>query len=46
MRFVRRVNERGSVTLPAEIREIMSIQDGDFVEFEIRTIHKRTEADA
>ena len=35
MRFVKRVNERGNVTLPAEVRAVLGIGEGDIVELEV-----------
>lgn len=41
MRFVRKVGQRGIMTLPVELREVMEIQDGDIVEFEILGVVRR-----
>ena len=41
MRFVKRVNDRGTVTLPAEIRSVLDIHEGDIVEFEIHRVVQR-----
>lgn len=42
MRFVRKVNDRGVLTLPTEIREAMGVEDGDIVEFEVLGVVKKT----
>ncbi|MEK6975348.1 MAG: AbrB/MazE/SpoVT family DNA-binding domain-containing protein [Candidatus Thermoplasmatota archaeon] len=41
MRFVRKVNDRGVLTLPSEVREALDVADGDIVEFEILRIVKK-----
>jgi AbrB family looped-hinge helix DNA binding protein len=41
MRFVKRVNERGVVTLPTEVREALGVDEGDIVEFEILGIARK-----
>lgn len=41
MRFVKKVNERGVVTLPAEIREALDVVEGDIVEFEVLGVVKK-----
>lgn len=41
MRFVKKVNERGTVTLPAEIREVLGVEDGDIVEFEVLGVARK-----
>lgn len=50
MKVLKKVGDRGQVTIPKEIRELMEIDDGDIVEFEILAIHhpkkKRGKADA
>lgn len=42
MRFVRKVNDRGVLTLPTEIREALGVEDGDIVEFEVLGVVKKT----
>lgn len=44
MRFVKRINDRGVVTLPAEIREALDVEEGDIVEFEVLKVIKRRAA--
>lgn len=44
MRFVKRVNERGVVTLPTEVREALGVDEGDIVEFEILGIARKANA--
>jgi AbrB family looped-hinge helix DNA binding protein len=41
MRFIKRISDRGTVTLPSDVREALELQDGDIVEFEIVEIVKR-----
>lgn len=41
MRFVRKVNDRGVLTLPSEVREALDVDDGDIVEFEVLRIVKK-----
>jgi AbrB family looped-hinge helix DNA binding protein len=46
MRFVKRINERGTTTLPNEVREALSIKEGDIVEFEVlNVVHKDSPSD-
>lgn len=44
MRFVRKVNDRGVLTLPSEVREALDVADGDIVEFEVLRIVKKGRA--
>lgn len=44
MRFVRKVNDRGVLTLPSEVREALDVADGDIVEFEVLRIVKKGKA--
>ncbi len=44
MRFVKRVNERGVVTLPNEVREALGVEEGDIVEFEVLRIARKSDA--
>lgn len=39
MKIVRKVGDKGQVTIPKEIRDVMDIEDGDIVEFEIVAVH-------
>jgi AbrB family looped-hinge helix DNA binding protein len=41
MRFVKKVNERGVVTLPTEVREALGVEEGDIVEFEVLRIARK-----
>ncbi|HUR61087.1 MAG TPA: AbrB/MazE/SpoVT family DNA-binding domain-containing protein [Candidatus Thermoplasmatota archaeon] len=41
MRFLRTVHNRGSLTLPSDIRDVLDIQEGDVVEFEILRIVRK-----
>ncbi|MEK6975346.1 MAG: AbrB/MazE/SpoVT family DNA-binding domain-containing protein [Candidatus Thermoplasmatota archaeon] len=41
MRFLRTVHTRGTMTLPNDIRNALSISEGDIVEFEVvRVVRK------
>ena len=42
MRFLRKVGQRGSLTLPSELREVLSISEGDLVEFEVIAVVRRS----
>lgn len=42
LRFVRKVNDRGVLTLPTEIREALGVEEGDIVEFEVLGVVKKT----
>lgn len=45
MRFLKRINERGTVTLPLEVREALEVSEGDIVEFEVLgVVRKKVEA--
>ena len=39
MKMVRRVGERGVVTIPKEARQALGILEGDLVEFEIYAVY-------
>jgi AbrB family looped-hinge helix DNA binding protein len=41
VRFIKKVGERGTVTIPNDVREAMGVQEGDIVEFEIHGIAKK-----
>lgn len=41
MRFVKKVNDRGVLTLPAELREALDVGEGDIVEFEVVRVVKK-----
>ncbi len=41
MRFVKRISERGNVTLPNDLREALEIDEGDLVEFEVLGVLKK-----
>ncbi len=45
MRFLKRINDRGTVTLPSELREALDIESGDIVEFEILGVVRRKDGD-
>jgi AbrB family looped-hinge helix DNA binding protein len=40
-RFVKRVGERGVVTLPTEVRDMLDVAEGDIVEFEVLRVIKK-----
>lgn len=45
MRFLRTVHTRGTMTLPNDIRNALSISEGDIVEFEVvRVVRKSVSA--
>jgi AbrB family looped-hinge helix DNA binding protein len=45
VRFIKRVNDRGTLTLPSDVRDAMGVEEGDIVEFEVLGIvKKRAEA--
>ncbi len=46
MRFVKKVNERGVLTLPAEVREALGVNEGDIVEFEVLNVIKSNKTGA
>lgn len=46
MRFIKKIVERGNVTIPSDVREALGIDEGDIVEFDIVSIVKRTEREA
>lgn len=41
MRFIKKIVERGNVTVPSDVREALGIQEGDIVEFDIITVVKK-----
>ena len=41
MRFVKKVSERGVLTLPNDVREALGVEEGDIVEFEILGVVKK-----
>lgn len=41
MRFIKKVSDRGNMTLPTELREALGIGVGDIVEFEVIGIVKK-----
>lgn len=41
MRFVKRISERGNVTLPSELREALGVGEGDILEFEVIGVVKK-----
>lgn len=41
MRFVKKVNDRGVLTLPTEVREALGVEEGDIVEFEVLKVVKK-----
>jgi bifunctional DNA-binding transcriptional regulator/antitoxin component of YhaV-PrlF toxin-antitoxin module len=42
MRFLRKLGQRGSLTLPSELREVLAIGEGDIVEFEVIGVVRRS----
>lgn len=45
MRFIKRILERGTITVPRDVREALGVDEGDIVEFEIVTIVRKSEED-
>lgn len=41
VRFVRKVSDRGVLTMPNEVREALDVQEGDIVEFEVLRVVKK-----
>lgn len=41
MRFVKRISDRGNLTLPTELRDALGISEGDIVEFDVIGIVKK-----
>ena len=41
MRFIKRVVNKGHVTVPADLRSALVIESGDIVEFEVLAIRRR-----
>lgn len=42
MRFLRKLGQRGVVTLPSEVRDAMELSEGDIVEFEVVSVVRRS----
>ena len=42
MRFVRKINERGTLTIPSEVREVLDLKDGDVVDIQILRVVGRS----
>ncbi|HUR25815.1 MAG TPA: AbrB/MazE/SpoVT family DNA-binding domain-containing protein [Candidatus Thermoplasmatota archaeon] len=42
LRFVKKITDRGVLTLPTEIREALNVAEGDIVEFEVLRVIKKT----
>ncbi len=43
MRFLKRVNDRGTITLPHEVRQVLGVEEGDIVEMEIVRVIKASD---
>jgi len=43
LRFVKKITDRGVLTLPTEIREALSVEEGDIVEFEVLRVIKKAQ---
>jgi AbrB family looped-hinge helix DNA binding protein len=41
MRFLRTIGQKGTLTLPSEIRQVLDVQEGDIVEFEVVGVVQR-----
>ena len=43
MRFIKKILERGTITIPSDVREAVGVEEGDIVEFQIIRIVKRSD---
>jgi AbrB family looped-hinge helix DNA binding protein len=43
-KIIKKIGDRGQVTIPIEVRELLNIADGDILEFEIIAIHPKKAA--
>lgn len=41
MRFLRTIGQKGTLTLPSEIRQVLDVKEGDIVEFEVVGVVQR-----
>ena len=41
MRFIKKILERGTITIPSDVREAVGVEEGDIVEFQIIRVVKR-----
>jgi AbrB family looped-hinge helix DNA binding protein len=41
VRFVRKISDRGVLTIPTDIREALEVEEGDIVEFEVLRVVKK-----
>ena len=41
MRFLRTIGQKGTLTLPSEIRQVLDVHEGDIVEFEVVSVVQR-----
>jgi AbrB family looped-hinge helix DNA binding protein len=41
MRFLRTIGQKGTLTLPSEIRQVLDVQEGDILEFEVVGVVRR-----
>lgn len=41
IRFIKKIDPRGSITLPSDVRDALEIRDGDFVEFEVISLMRK-----
>lgn len=46
LKFIRKVYERGKVTIPKELRELLHVNEGDLVEIEIISVMHKTDPGA
>lgn len=42
VRFIKKILERGTVTVPSDVREAIGVEEGDIVEFQIIRVVKRS----
>lgn len=46
MRFTAQLINNGKVTIPAQIRQVLEVEDGDLVEINVRSVNKAGGEDA
>lgn len=46
MRFIKKILERGTITVPSDVREALGVEEGDIVEFQVLRIVKRSDSAA
>lgn len=46
MRFIKKILERGTITIPSDVREALGVEEGDIVEFQVLRVVKRHGSEA